>query len=166
MDSDETPRPADHRVKTCVQRGDVGVGKRLIDLVNKDNIQNLQDDKNFQNLQKAMDTMDRFEARVMKALSKVNAASEASDSVLKEYTLEQHKTMDSDEAKLNLFASAIREWKEKLATANDDTNRCLDSEQFITENSVHSTEEHAFSVGRHSLYGILNCKEDTKLGLA
>ena len=50
----------------------------------------------------------------MKALSKVKAASEASDSVLKEYTLEQHKTMDNDEAKLNLFASAIREWKENL----------------------------------------------------
>ena len=59
-----------------------------------------------------------------------------------------------------------RNGEETIATANEYPNLCLDTEQFITENTFHSTEEHAFSVGRHSLFGILNCKEDAKLGLA
>ena len=56
--------------------------------------------------------------------------------------------------------------EETIATANEYTDLRLDNEQHITENTFHSTEEHAFSVGRHSLFGILNCKEDAKLGLA
>ena len=59
-----------------------------------------------------------------------------------------------------------RSGADTIATANEYTDLRLDKEQHITENTFHSTEEHAFSVGRHSLFGILNCKEDAKLGLA
>ena len=59
-----------------------------------------------------------------------------------------------------------RNGEETIATANEYPNLCLDTEQFITENTFHNAENHSFSLGRRTLFGILNHKEDTKLGLA
>ena len=56
--------------------------------------------------------------------------------------------------------------QETIATANEYPNLCLDTEQFITENTFHNAESNSFSLGRQTLFGILNYKEDKKLGLA
>ena len=56
-------------------------------------------------------------------------------------------------------------WTRNYCDCKEYPNLCLDTEQFITENTFHNAENHSFSLGRHTLFGILNHKEDTKLGL-
>ena len=49
-----------------------------------------------------------------------------------------------------------RNGEETIATANEYPNLCLDKEQLITEQTFYLLKENAFSLGRHSLFGILN----------
>lgn len=56
--------------------------------------------------------------------------------------------------------------EEMIATANEYPNLRFDKEQYINENTFHNAEHHAFSLGRQTLFGILNRREDAKLGLA
>ena len=56
--------------------------------------------------------------------------------------------------------------EETIATANEYLDLNLDSEQYISEETFHNAETHAFTLGRKTLFGILNNREDTKLGLA
>ena len=56
--------------------------------------------------------------------------------------------------------------EETIATANEYPNIRLDSEQYISEETFKNAETYAFSLGRKTLFGILNNKEDAKLGLA
>ena len=56
--------------------------------------------------------------------------------------------------------------EQMIATANEYPNLCLDKEQLITEQTFYSAEKEAFSLGRLTLFGILNKREDIKLGLA
>jgi hypothetical protein len=59
-----------------------------------------------------------------------------------------------------------RNGEETIATANEFPNLRFDKEQFINENTFHNAEHRAFSLGRQTLFGILNKREDAKLGLA
>ena len=56
--------------------------------------------------------------------------------------------------------------EEMIATANEYPNLRLDNEQYISEETFHNAENYAFSLGRHTLFGILNHREDIKLGIA
>ena len=58
-----------------------------------------------------------------------------------------------------------RNQEETIAIANEYPNLCLDTEQFITEDTFHNAECKTFLLGRQALFGILNYKEDKKLGL-
>ena len=53
-----------------------------------------------------------------------------------------------------------------IATANEYPNLRLDNEQYISEDTFRNAEQYAFSLGRQTLFGILNHREDIKLGLA
>ena len=53
-----------------------------------------------------------------------------------------------------------------IANAIEYPNLCLDKEQKITEKTFYSSEKKAFSLGRLTLFGILNRREDIKLGLS
>jgi hypothetical protein len=56
--------------------------------------------------------------------------------------------------------------EEMIATANEYPNLRLDNEQYISEETFHNAENYAFSLGRRTLFGILNHREDIKLGIA
>ena len=55
--------------------------------------------------------------------------------------------------------------EEIIATANEYPNLRLDNEQHISEKTFHCAEKYAFSLGRQTLFAVLNHKEDKKLGL-
>ena len=56
--------------------------------------------------------------------------------------------------------------EQMIANAIEYPNLCLDKEQKITEKTFYSSEKKAFSLGRLTLFGILNRREDIKLGLS
>ena len=56
--------------------------------------------------------------------------------------------------------------EQMIATANEYPNLRLDNEQDISEETFYNAEHHAFSLGRQTLFNILNNREDAKLGLA
>lgn len=111
------------------EHGDMAKATDLMQLAKREGIENLEGQGSYTKLQAAIKSMADFEARVKKAMSSLEAASKASDEALKDAPpagqAAAREGKGADEEKLNVFAGAIRMWKEKLGSTSEDIEKLL-----------------------------------------